>query len=59
MTSRLRKEEVTRIIERAEKQVKSELEEPVALAFSKPSDTIWDELMMEFERIKEGEGKGV
>jgi protein SEY1 len=57
MTSRLRKEEVARIIERMEKQVKSELEEPVALAFSKPSDTIWDELMTEFERIKEGKVK--
>src|SRR5947207_7624048 len=54
MTSRLRKDEVARVIERVEMQVKSELEEPVALAFSKPNDTIWDGLMTEFERIKEG-----
>jgi protein SEY1 len=57
MTSRLRKDEVIRIIERMEKQVKSELEEPIALAFSKPSDTIWDGLMVEFEMIKEGKVK--
>ena len=57
MTSRLRKEEVARVIEKVEKQVKSELEEPVALAFSKPNDTIWDGLMTEFERIKEGKVK--
>lgn len=50
---RLRKEEISRILDRLERQVKSELEEPVAAAFSKPSATIWDSLFVEFEKIKE------
>jgi hypothetical protein len=30
------------------------LEEPVALAFAKPNDKIWDDLIAEFEHIKDG-----
>ena len=52
LTSRLRKDELSRIIERMEKQIKLELEGPVTLAFSQPSDKIWDVLMEEFELIK-------
>lgn len=53
MTSRLRKDEMTRVIDRLEKQVKTELEEPVALAFGKPRAEIWDVLIEEFEKFKE------
>jgi protein SEY1 len=52
--SRLRKEEISRILDRLEKQIKTELEEPVALAFAKPNDKIWDDLIAEFEHIKDG-----
>jgi protein SEY1 len=54
LTSRLRRDQVMKMIDRLEKQVKVELEEPVALAFTKPNGEIWDGLMEEFERIKEG-----
>ena len=51
--SRLRKDEISRVLDRLEKQVKTELEEPVALAFAKPSNSIWDTLIAEFEKIKQ------
>ena len=51
--SRLRKDEISRVLDRLEKQVKTELEEPVALVFAKPSETIWDTLIAEFEKVKE------
>ena len=54
MTSRLRKDQVSRMIERVEKQVKGELEEPIALAFSKPNEKIWDGLIEEFEGLRRG-----
>ena len=53
VTSRLRKEEIARLAERLEKQIKSEVEEPVSLAFATPTDTIWDTLISEFEKIKD------
>ena len=52
LASRLRKDEAARILEKLEKQVKMELEEPVALAFAKPNEKIWDVLMDGFARIK-------
>jgi hypothetical protein len=36
-----------------EKQVKNELEEPVALAFAKPGETMWDGLITEFTSVKD------
>lgn len=51
--SRLRKDEISRVLDRLEKQVKTELEEPVALVFAKPSETMWDTLIAEFDKIKE------
>jgi protein SEY1 len=52
VTARLRRDEIIRLSEKLEKQVKSELEEPVSVAFAKPTDTIWDTLISEFETIK-------
>ena len=53
LTSRLRKDEITKNLEKLEKQVKMELEEPMAMAFAKPTEKMWDELMDYFERLKE------
>jgi hypothetical protein len=53
VTARLRKEEIGRLSERLEKQVKAELEEPVSVVFAKPTDTIWDNLISEFDKIKD------
>jgi hypothetical protein len=50
--SRLRKEEISRILDRLEKSVKNELEEPISLAFAKPGEKIWDDLLAEFTRVK-------
>lgn len=53
VTARLRKEEITRLSERLEKQVKSEVDEPVSLLFAKPNETMWDTLIADFEQIKD------
>jgi hypothetical protein len=53
VTARLRKEEIGRLSEKLEKQVKAELEEPVSVVFAKPTDTIWDTLISEFDKIKD------
>jgi protein SEY1 len=57
VTCRLRKEEILRVIEKVEKVVKSELEEPVALAFASPDEIIWDRIMETFTVIKSAKGE--
>lgn len=53
LTSRLRKDEIAKNLEKLERQVKKELEEPTAMAFAKPTEKMWDELMGHFDRVKE------
>jgi protein SEY1 len=53
LINRLKKEEITNILGVLEKQVKLELEDPVSLAFAKPTPQIWDHLIKQFEGIKE------
>lgn len=53
VASRLRKEEISKILDWLEKRVKNELEEPVALAFAKPGETMWDGLIKEFTGVKD------
>lgn len=53
VTGRLRREEIMRLSEKLEKQVKADVEEPVSLVFAKPSETMWDTLIAEFEKIKD------
>lgn len=50
---RLRGEEISRILDRLEKNLKAELDEPIAAGFAKPNDKIWDTLIAEFDTIKE------
>ena len=52
LVTRLRKEEMTKILSTMEKQIKAELDEPVSFAFTKPSSKMWDLLIEEFEVIK-------
>jgi len=40
------------VLERLEKQTKSELEDPVSLAFATPNVEIWDQVLEEFAKIK-------
>ena len=52
VTSRLRKEEISHVIEKLEKTVKNDLDEPVTTAFASPDETLWDRVMDSFTRIK-------
>jgi protein SEY1 len=48
----LRKEELGRILDRLEKSIKNELEEPMSAVFGKPNERIWDTLIEQFNEIK-------
>ena len=52
VTSRLRKEEIAHVIEKLEKTVKNDLDEPITTAFASPDETLWDRIMDSFTRIK-------
>lgn len=53
VTARLRKEEISRVIEKFERDVKNDLEDPVAKAFATPSSTLWDRIIAAYSEIEE------